>query len=145
MAALQKLQQAAPRAGRGILLAVGIVGAVWFLSRMFGKKLPSHKVNEADISGAGPAAKEAAEFYESIQWGNKPDKVLELGDMKPPKWLIEVGDLRSVVYDSKKSGKKEGYEHHFKRPYPKLATDSKGEKLYVAGGGFHTNWRGIVG
>lgn len=122
------------------------VGAIYVFWRFFGKKLPEHNINEEDVAGGGPGAKKAAEFYESIQWGKKPDKVIELGDMSAPKWLVEIGDLKSVIYDSDKGGEgKDSYIHHFKRPLPKLATDPEGKRLFVAGGNYYTNWRGIVG
>jgi hypothetical protein len=129
-----------------VLWAGIAVGAIYTLWRMFGRSLPVHNINESDIAGAGTDAKKAAEFYEAIQWGKKPDKVIELGDMSAPKWLVEIGDLKSVIYDSDKGGEgKESYIHHFKKPLPKLSTDPEGRRLFVAGGGYHTNWRGIVG
>jgi hypothetical protein len=145
-AGINALRATGGRAITGLVVLGAIAGGAYLFYKMFGKKLPAHNINDADLVDAPKDAKDAAEFYESIQWGKKPDKVLELGDMSPPKWLVEIGDLRAVVYDSDKGGEgKEKYIHHFKNPKPKLATDPKGERLYVAGGGYHTNWRGIVG
>lgn len=56
--------------------------------------------------------------------------------------LMVLGDLQEIVY--KRPGEQVPYKHRFSRPYAKLATDSKGRRLYIVGGGYRVTSRGIV-
>jgi len=89
--------------------------------------------------------KDVLELYNQFQWGKQPDLVKPVGDLTPPKWLVKLGDLKAVIYSSDKGGTKQDYIHEFKNPKPELASSKSGKKLFLLGGGYKINWRGIVG
>jgi hypothetical protein len=72
--------------------------------------------------------------------------VLDVPDV--PNDVIILGELASVGYVTSKEydgGKRTEYVHRFGRPRPKLLTDPKGKELFIAGGKFKVNDRGLVG
>lgn len=91
--------------------------------------------------------KKALDFYRKYS-GLEPGKGVVVDVPSPPKISVIVGELISVTYAAKKSdtgGRKQHFVHKFGRTKPLLLTDKKGRYLFIAGGGFEVNERGIVG
>lgn len=77
----------------------------------------------------------------------EPGRVrFEASPQKPPPFLVGVGELEAVRYISDKfDGTKRHYHHSFKqRSRPILAVHPDGAPLYVVGGRYHVDDRGIV-
>ena len=71
---------------------------------------------------------------------------IKVRSRKIPSQLVSLGELREVVYSSKKwGGKRYAYVHKFKKPYPKLLTNQGGDQLYILKGKFRVKSEGIVG
>jgi hypothetical protein len=87
--------------------------------------------------------------YEEAHWGlpSHGSSSLDVGDPRRNRKLVSYGALVSVVYLTKKGDDPAltEYEHKFKGPLPLLAFGSKDGKLYIAGGGYVCEDRGIVG
>jgi hypothetical protein len=89
--------------------------------------------------------------YKGTHWGIASTKSTTL-DVPDPranraKGLIQLGVLVSIVYLTEKGGDGElvEYEHKFDATHPRLAYGSKDGKLYIAGGSYRVESRGIVG
>ena len=65
---------------------------------------------------------------------------------KIPGQLVQIGVLKEIVYHSDKDspGKLKRYLHDFKKPFPVLCTDVKGNRLFILGGGYKVKAEGIV-
>lgn len=89
----------------------------------------------------------AQRLYESFFDGARAGEVVGKAEVPAtPPALAVVGVLRSVVYESDRSGKSELYEHEFseKNP-PLLCCGPDGKGLWIVGGRFKTTSRGIEG
>ena len=65
---------------------------------------------------------------------------------EPTAATVVLGELAEVSYiTSKRSGGKVEYVHRFSRPRPKLLADPDGKALFISGGNFKIDDRGIVG
>lgn len=81
--------------------------------------------------------------------GRAPDRVgSALLDGRPPRVLVELGELRALVYRAARgtgaAGRRQSYVHHFETP-PRLLADPEGRRLFIAGGRFRVTRRGIEG
>jgi len=63
-----------------------------------------------------------------------------------PRVLVQLGELRGVIYASDRSGDgvKRTYIHFMERP-PMLACNAGGDQLYIVGGNYRVTSRGIEG
>jgi hypothetical protein len=88
----------------------------------------------------------AIKFYEDFHWGLIPDKIIKIKAKIPPDRLVGLGYLRAVVYEAIKGDSKipEMFFHPFEKHFPILASDEKGQALFVCGGNFYTNADGII-
>lgn len=129
--------------GLGLVGALAGIGALAWLN----KRRDEREEPRAGKLGESSEEKKALEKYEEINWGQKPDKVVQVPGKrkKMPKVLVEIGDLEAVVYRSAKSGKHERYLHFFDNPSPMLTTTTDGQELFIVGGKAFVDKRGIVG
>ena len=77
----------------------------------------------------------------------RPDQVVRSScDRIIPRVLVQLGELRGVIYASDRSGDgvKRTYIHFMERP-PMLACNARGDQLYIIGGGYRVTRRGIEG
>jgi hypothetical protein len=96
-------------------------------------------------SAADRAVEAAVKQYRRDHWGEPgPRRVRGLSAADPRILSIELGELVSVIYRTKKGGDKRltDYEHHFSRPLPVLSYNPTG--LIIAGGKYHVTERGII-
>lgn len=77
----------------------------------------------------------------------EPGEVSAYKYSQAPRLVACLGELEAVVYRSDKwDGKKRSYIHKFKaKDRPLLATDDKGENLYIIGGSYNIEEDGIIG
>jgi hypothetical protein len=63
-----------------------------------------------------------------------------------PKVLVNLGELRGLIYSSDKEqcGRPRTFIHFMETP-PLLATDVRGKQLYILGGKYRVTARGIEG
>lgn len=89
----------------------------------------------------------ALKFYEDFHWGVLPDKVYVV-DFEMPKnnVVVVLGLLKGVIYETKKGNDKKPVEyiHAFEPPYPLLCCDVNKKQLYIIGGSYRIEKRGIV-
>jgi len=96
------------------------------------------------------AEKRARRDYRVTHWGlggEKATRSLECVDVCREGPLVELGQLVSVVYLTRKLGDRgpTEYEHDFSGSLPVLAYSGEGKRLVVAGGSYRVTPRGIVG
>lgn len=112
--------------------------------RDYGLTHPPPKKNPARMTEL-----DAAAMYRRTHWGLRGDetpRMLRVAEPRKSGTLVQLGDLVSVVYRTKKlgdSGPTE-YEHEFERSLPVLCHDGNG-LLVIAGGRYRMTRRGIVG
>lgn len=95
-------------------------------------------VSQAEIDAA-------AERFETFT-GQPAGKAQLLEIPEPTKTTVVLGELSEISYvTSKQGGGKVEYVHRFGVPRPKLLADPTGKALFIAGGKFKINDRGIVG
>lgn len=63
-----------------------------------------------------------------------------------PKVLVNLGELRGLIYSSDKEqcGRPRTFIHFMETP-PLLASDASGKQLYIVGGNYRVTARGIEG
>jgi hypothetical protein len=63
-----------------------------------------------------------------------------------PKVLVNLGELRGLIYSSDKEqcGRPRTFIHFMETP-PLLASDARGKQLYIVGGNYRVTSRGIEG
>jgi len=90
--------------------------------------------------------KEAYRFYKRFM-GRPAEKRTFVEIPKPPRVAAVLGELVQVSYKTRREGDTEAieYYHRFNKPLPKLCTDPKGRRLFIAGGKHKVTERGIVG
>lgn len=85
--------------------------------------------------------------YREVHWGEKGPVAERRRQVPNPHDLplIELGELVSVTYRTKKGGDRTltDYEHEFEGPLPLLVFNKGG--LIIAGGKYKITTRGIVG
>jgi len=91
--------------------------------------------------------KTAINRYSDYHWGKAPDKI-ELIDKRIliPDTLVVLGVLRGLLYQTTKRGDPSNtiYIHAHKKPYPYLCSDVEMKNLYIIGGSYKIEDRGIV-
>jgi len=89
---------------------------------------------------------EAKKKYEAFHWGTQ-GKVKEATLPKPPKFAFAIGKIVSIAYETTKDGETATWEHEFGEEggeRPDLVADSKNHKLFIVGGDYKVEPRGIV-
>ena len=86
------------------------------------------------------------EEYEKFHWGIPPKEVLVFKVKRIPKVVYVLGKLYAVIYDTIKGGDRKPtlYIHPFDSPKPYLVSDAEGRQLYIVGGRYRVEPRGIV-
>lgn len=84
--------------------------------------------------------------YHSFHWGREPKEVIQFHNViQVPDVVVVLGDLTAVIYRTRKG--EEGmvhYIHSFSNPAPKLTCDTDMRQLFIMGGRYHIEDRGIV-
>jgi len=91
--------------------------------------------------------KKATTNYNRYHWGRNPDQLILIDKrIIIPSNLVELGILRGVLYQTSKKGDPDNtiYIHTFKDPCPYLVCDSDMKNLYIIGGSYKIEDRGIV-
>jgi hypothetical protein len=100
----------------------------------------------------------ALDVYRGFHWGKIPKAVLVMPDIqlpkpvkvtgraKPCRIFNVLGEMTGIVYRTTKGrdGEPVLYVHSFDEPFPLLATDNKRKQLFILGGGYTIEDRGIV-
>lgn len=79
-------------------------------------------------------------------FGRAPDRVSQTRvEAAPPRRvLVELGELRALVYRAARDGHSHSYVHFFEQP-PRLLADAQGRRLFIDGGRFRVTRQGIEG
>lgn len=91
--------------------------------------------------------KRAQHEFRRFHWDEEPDALVRASApvVTPGSVLVEIGELREVVYRTTKGGGEvTDWWHAFKDRRPVLAFNSSG-RLVVVGGSYKITPRGIVG
>ncbi len=87
--------------------------------------------------------------FREAHWGIDPKRKepFDVPDPRDNTAMIALGELVAATYGTKKGGDKRitDYEHTFERKRPMLCYGNKDGKLYVVGGDYKVEKRGIVG
>jgi len=100
----------------------------------------------------------ALDTYRGFHWGKIPQEAYVYPDIKLPKPVKVagrskpcrvfnvLGEITGIVYRTTKGkdGEPVLYVHSFDDPFPLLATDNGRKQLFVFGGGYTIEDRGIV-
>jgi len=97
--------------------------------------------------------KKAFEFYEKFHWGIPSRRIIEAeleiptADARGVRHMVALGYLRGLIYQSAKEGEKkdQNYIHALEPVLPLLCTDEDGLRLFIVGGDYRVEPRGIVG
>ena len=90
--------------------------------------------------------KTAIKRYKGFHWGLDPDVVDVIET--PGRWpdvLVALGELEAVIYRTTKGREKAAFIHDFGGSLPILAMDPETDHLYIVGGDYRIEDRGIVG
>jgi hypothetical protein len=141
--------------GAGIM-TVGWLGVKYYKTKKrHGRSADTDTVNAAGLAMATnpdgleldeEALARAKEEYKNFHWGEEATKV-ETYDVpsEVPDVTSELGELVGVVYRTNKRGDGDTvYVHEFDNPRPRLVTDTDKENLFVVGGRYTIEPRGIV-
>lgn len=88
----------------------------------------------------------ARELHRSF-FGREPDRIDRARLASPPRVLVELGELRALVYRAARgasAGGARSYVHFFAQP-PRLLADASGRRLFIEGGTFRVTRRGLEG
>jgi hypothetical protein len=79
-------------------------------------------------------------------FGRAPDRIdrTRVEAAPPRRVLVELGELRALVYRAARDGRARNYVHFFERP-PRLLADAQGQRLFIDGGRFRVTRQGIEG
>jgi hypothetical protein len=79
-------------------------------------------------------------------FGRAPDRIerARLEAAPPRRVLVELGELRALVYRAPRNGRRRNYVHFFEQP-PRLLADAQGRRLFIDGGSFRVTRQGIEG
>ena len=79
-------------------------------------------------------------------FGQAPDHIASkrIEAAPPRRVLVELGELRALVYRAARDGRPRSYVHFFEQP-PRLLADAQGRRLFIDGGRFRVTRQGIEG
>lgn len=70
--------------------------------------------------------------------------VADVPELKRSDVLVVIGDCEAIAYSTVRAGKREHYQHEFKRSArPFLAASHDGSRLYLLDGAYRFTHRGI--
>lgn len=117
-------------------------------------KRKERKISEDELLEMLPQdeLRKAIKFYKEFHWGIPMDKMIAVDKPEVPNSMVFLGYLRGVLYQTTKKddGKDTFYFHSFspdkkdKFPFPILACDASARQLFIVGGRYHIEGRGIV-
>lgn len=90
-------------------------------------------------------AREADRAYEAFHWGETSDRSGIIRVRQPSGAMYELGELVRVVYEASKDGETFFWDHPFESVRPRLIANKNGDQLWIAGGSYRVEGRGIVG
>lgn len=99
----------------------------------------------AELLGGYLDSIEAADSrYKDFHWGQRSEHSQLHRHPIPDPVMDQLGELVEVVYETSKGGSVYHWQHPFSAPRPVLAYGSS-ENLWILGGSYRVNRRGIVG
>jgi hypothetical protein len=92
-----------------------------------------------------PRLGQACALHERF-FGHSPDRIerARVEAAPPRRVLVELGELRALVYRAARDGRSRNYVHFFEQP-PRLLADAQGQRLFIDGGHFRVTRQGIEG
>ncbi len=98
------------------------------------------------VDDCGPSFDTARQLFERFHSFAPPHTLRRHCRRLMPKVLVNLGELRGLIYSSDKEqcGRPRTFIHFMETP-PLLATDSSGKQLYIVGGNYRVTSRGIEG
>lgn len=102
---------------------------------------PPEPVRDPDVS-----LDHAQKLFEQFHSFAPPETVRRRCRRLMPKVLVNLGELRGLIYRSDKAqcGRPRTFIHFMETP-PLLASDAEGKQLYIIGGDYRVTSRGIEG
>ena len=90
--------------------------------------------------------KTAQELFERFHSFAPPKTLRRQYPRLMPKVLVNLGELRGLIYrsDKEQCGRPRTFIHFMETP-PLLASDPEGKQLYIVGGNYRVTARGIEG
>lgn len=93
-----------------------------------------------------PHVRRAVDFRREFHWGYPAQRISRRRVSPPPDVLVQLGTLKSVVYQTKKKGERAKYfVHDFEKQKPTLAMDIRNKRLHFVGGSYTVTADGITG
>ena len=88
----------------------------------------------------------ARQLFERFHSFAPPKTLLRRCPRLMPKVLVNLGELRGLIYrsDKEQCGRPRTFIHFMETP-PLLASDPEGKQLYIVGGNYRVTSRGIEG
>jgi hypothetical protein len=79
-------------------------------------------------------------------FGRAPDHIerARVEAAPPRRVLVELGELRALVYRATRDGRSKNYVHFFEQR-PRLLADAQGRRLFINGGRIRVTRKGIEG
>ena len=98
-----------------------------------------------DPADLGPDVRRAVRFYRALHWENEPDRVDVVPYEPPGPSLTALGPVVAIAYDARKGAQDATWVHRFEHVRPVLAVDPDTRRLFLVGGDYDVDSRGIVG
>ena len=95
--------------------------------------------------------KKGLKVFSGFHWGRDVDEIRKVIVDPPPDVLVHLGLLKTVAYETRKLGPDGDhgdpviYVHSFDSPFPILCSSQDSKGLWIIGGNFRVEDRGIVG
>jgi hypothetical protein len=107
--------------------------------------IPFRERADAD-QGCNSSLKTAHELFERFHSFAPPKTLRRQCPRLMPKVLVNLGELRGLIYrsDKEQCGRPRTFIHFMETP-PLLASDPEGKQLYIIGGNYRVTSRGIEG
>jgi hypothetical protein len=98
------------------------------------------------VQGCDSSFKTAHELFERFHSFAPPKMLRRQCPRLMPKVLVNLGELRGLIYrsDKEQCGRPRTFIHFMETP-PLLASDPEGKQLYIVGGNYRVTSRGIEG
>ena len=101
---------------------------------------------EAVSQGWDASFQTAQALFERFHSFSPPNMLRRQCPRLMPKILVNLGELRGLIYrsDKEQCGRPRTFIHFMETP-PLLASDPEGKQLYIVGGNYRVTSRGIEG
>jgi hypothetical protein len=98
------------------------------------------------VQGCDSCLKTAQKLFEQFHSFAPPKTLRRRCPRLMPKVLVNLGELRGLIYrsDKEQCGRPRTFIHFMESP-PLLASDPDGKQLYIVGGNYRVTSRGIEG